>query len=273
MRPPLLRPPSRIPNIRPPNQHAERNNLKEKPAPAPATSLLLDRLPLILPTHTSPRTPRTAITPPLRIIQILRRHTNNTMIITQLPRLPTKPQIRHRRNRRRFIRLKAQLLLFLILILQLQLQTLILEIRQFRLRSHIRIPNSSRRAAHEFVVFVVGFLPVADHGHDVREDGAGLVVLVGVEEDSETFQTVGAAEDVAACCALLGEPHCEAVAVEGAGAVDFEFEFDLFVLSCEFMLWQEGRCRWSGKGDKPPSSLLLAGPVRISILLVRAGRK
>jgi hypothetical protein len=77
------------------------------------------------------------------------------------------------------------------------------------------------------VVLVVGSLAVAVHGHDVREDSAWTVVLVRVNEDTEALKVVGVAKDGPRLCALLGEPHGEAVAVEVALAMDLEFNRNL----------------------------------------------
>ena len=88
------------------------------------------------------------------------------------------------------------------------------------------------RAAGDFVgfavvVLIVRGLAVAVHGHDVREYGAWSVVLIRVEKETESLELVGVAEDVAWLCALLGEPHGEAIAVEVALAGDLELEFNL----------------------------------------------
>lgn len=77
------------------------------------------------------------------------------------------------------------------------------------------------------MVFVVGDGCVADHGHDVRKDDAGALVLVRVDEDTEAFKPVHGAEDGADLCALLREPDGHAVAVQAALAVDLELDFDL----------------------------------------------
>ena len=63
------------------------------------------------------------------------------------------------------------------------------------------------------IVLIIGGLSVAAHGHDVGEYGAGSVVLVCVEEDTEALELVRVAKDIAWLCALLGEPHGEAIAV------------------------------------------------------------
>ena len=77
------------------------------------------------------------------------------------------------------------------------------------------------------MVLVVGGLAIPVHGHDIRKHGSGSIVLIRIEEDAETLEFVLRAEDGALVGALLGEPHGEAVAVEGVLAMDLEFEFDL----------------------------------------------
>ncbi len=77
------------------------------------------------------------------------------------------------------------------------------------------------------VVLVVWRLAVAVHGHDVGEDGARAVVLVGVDEDTEALELVSVAKDRPWLRALLGEPNGEAVAVEVALAMDLELNRDL----------------------------------------------
>lgn len=77
------------------------------------------------------------------------------------------------------------------------------------------------------IVLIIGGLSVAAHGHNVGEHGAGAVVLVCVKEDTKTFELVRMAEDVAWLCALLGEPHGKAVAVEASLSMDLKLEEDL----------------------------------------------
>jgi hypothetical protein len=67
------------------------------------------------------------------------------------------------------------------------------------------------RAAGELVglavvVLVVSSLSVTVHSHDVGKDGARAVVFVCIKKDTEAFEFVGRAEDIALEGALLGEP-------------------------------------------------------------------
>lgn len=78
--------------------------------------------------------------------------------------------------------------------------------------------DAARRAARELRVLavaalVVGGLAVAEHGHDVGEDDAGSVVLVGVHEDAESVKVVRVTKDVTLLATLAGHPHGEAIAV------------------------------------------------------------
>jgi hypothetical protein len=77
------------------------------------------------------------------------------------------------------------------------------------------------------VVLVVCSLPVTIHSHDVGKHCAGAVVLVCIEEDTEALELVGRTEDVALGGALLGEPHCEAVAIQVALAANLELYLNL----------------------------------------------
>lgn len=74
---------------------------------------------------------------------------------------------------------------------------------------------------------IVGGLAVTHHGHDIGERDTRAVVLVGIEEDAETLETVCRTEDRTLCGALLGEPKREAITVQVAIAVNLEFQFDL----------------------------------------------
>jgi hypothetical protein len=88
------------------------------------------------------------------------------------------------------------------------------------------------RAASDFVglavvVLIIRSRAVAVHGQDVREDSAWAVVLVCVEEETQSLELVGVAKDIARLTALLREPHGEAIAVEVALAGNLELEFNL----------------------------------------------
>lgn len=74
---------------------------------------------------------------------------------------------------------------------------------------------------------VVGGLAVAAHGHNIGENDARSVVLVGVEEDAQAVKLVLIAKDVALLAPVLGDPHGEPIAKEVALAVDAEFDFNL----------------------------------------------
>jgi hypothetical protein len=88
------------------------------------------------------------------------------------------------------------------------------------------------RATSDFVrlavvVLIIHGRPIAIHSHDIGENSSWSVVLIRVEEETESLELVGVAKDIARLCALLGEPHGEAVAIEIALAMDLELEFDL----------------------------------------------
>jgi hypothetical protein len=86
---------------------------------------------------------------------------------------------------------------------------------------------SSQFIGLAIVCLVVAGFAVAHHGHDVGEGCARAVVLVCVEENSQTLKVIRRAKNGALCRALLGEPHGEAIAVQVSLSVDLEFKFDL----------------------------------------------
>ena len=74
---------------------------------------------------------------------------------------------------------------------------------------------------------VICGLPITHHSHDVGERHAGAVVLISVEEDTETLESVRRTEDGALRRALLGEPERKAITMQVPGAMDLELELDL----------------------------------------------
>lgn len=77
---------------------------------------------------------------------------------------------------------------------------------------------------------VIARLAITHHSHDKRKRGTGTVVLVRVEEDTETLEVIRRTKYRALHCALLGEPQGESIAVQVTVSVDFEFEFNLPLL-------------------------------------------
>lgn len=119
-----------------------------------------------------------------------------------------------------------------VLVHQVHGELLVLEVGDASARGEVCIAHAAGGAAGEFVGFavvslVVFGLAVADHGHDVGEDDARAVVLVCVEEDSETLKLIFHAEDRSLLHAGLGDPECHAIAKQSARAVDLEFKFHL----------------------------------------------
>jgi hypothetical protein len=85
------------------------------------------------------------------------------------------------------------------------------------------------RASGDFVrlavvVLVISCLPVAVHGHNIREHGARAVVLVRIEKDAETLELVYRSKDWSRLSALLREPHCETISVKVALAIDLKLD-------------------------------------------------
>lgn len=122
--------------------------------------------------------------------------------------------------------------LVLVLVHQVHGKLLVLEIGDFGASGEVGVAHAARRAACQLVGFaivalVVLRLAVADHGHDVGEDHAGSVVLVRVEEYSETLKLVLHTEHGTFLRARLCYPECHAIAEQCAGAVNLELEFHL----------------------------------------------
>ena len=88
------------------------------------------------------------------------------------------------------------------------------------------------RAASDFirlavVVLIIRGVAVAIHGHNVGEHGAWSVVLIRVEEETESLELVRVTKNVAWLRSLLGEPHREAVAIEVPLTMNLELEQNL----------------------------------------------
>lgn len=66
------------------------------------------------------------------------------------------------------------------------------------------------------MVLVIGRLSIAHHGHDIRERGTGTVVLVGIEENAQPFESICRSEHGTWCATVFGEPECKSVTVEVA---------------------------------------------------------
>jgi hypothetical protein len=135
------------------------------------------------------------------------------------------------------------------LVLEFKAKELLLEVREAGFCCNLRVTNAtglvhllvcissillgcSHRASSKLVglaviVLVVCRVSITVHSHDIGEHGAWAVVLVGVEEETETFKLVGVTKDISWLRALLGEPHGKAVAVEISLSMDLELKHDL----------------------------------------------
>lgn len=86
---------------------------------------------------------------------------------------------------------------------------------------------SSKLIRLAIVVLVVDRAAIAAHSHDVWEHGTRAVVLVRIEEEAQTLELVCMTKDVSRLGSLLGEPHCEAVAIQIALTADLKLELNL----------------------------------------------
>jgi hypothetical protein len=66
------------------------------------------------------------------------------------------------------------------------------------------------------MVLVIGGLSIAHHGHDIRERSAWTIILVGIKENAQTFESICRSEDGTWCSTVFGEPERKSVAVEVA---------------------------------------------------------
>lgn len=80
-------------------------------------------------------------------------------------------------------------------------------------------------------------ISISKHGHDVREDDTGSVILISVEEDAESFELVHGTEYRTGGGAVLGDPEGKTVAVQVTVAMYAEFKFDFPVCGGQ---WETG---------------------------------
>jgi hypothetical protein len=86
------------------------------------------------------------------------------------------------------------------------------------------------------ILFVIGSLTIAHHGHNVWEHNAWTIVLVRINKDTEPFEFIHGSEDWTSLRALFREPESHAIAVECLGAADFEFYFDLYGILASLLI-------------------------------------
>lgn len=111
---------------------------------------------------------------------------------------------------------------------------------------------------------IVSRIPVAQHCHNIWEYCPRSIVLVCVEEDAETLELIGRAENWAWDGTLFRQPHRKPIAEESALSSDFECEFDLTI--------SVSRRRIAPAfATLPPSLWQLAGPEKRAIRSERRG--
>jgi hypothetical protein len=231
--PPLLCPPCCITHIPTTKNHKEQDDLEQEPGPATTGAILLSaRLAWFRVLLTIRARLHCISLATLGIIEVLGGNHDDVVVITQLARLGRETEVRNAGNSGRLVGLEAELPGVFSFVLKLELQALILEVGETGFGRYACAPDAPGRTTHELIVLavvglVVDLVAISNHSHDIGEYGAWTIVFVGVEEDSETFEFVDAAEDGPRGCTLLGEPHCEAIAVQVPLSVDFEFYFNL----------------------------------------------
>lgn len=154
------------------------------------------------------------------------------MVVAQLARLGGETEVRNVGDRGGRLDVEALRPLVLVLVLELELELLVLEVGEAELGGGRRVAETPGRAPCQLdvlavVVLVVALLTVAVHRHNIGEDHSGAVVLVSVDKDTQTLESIGAAKDRAAGGALLGDPHGKSVAIELVLAGDLELDFNL----------------------------------------------
>lgn len=226
----LLRPVRRVSDIGASHGKEEEESLHQEPGPA-ALSLLTRHLLALA-------AARCRLGRRSGSVEVPGVDRDDIVVVAKLARLGRETKVGHRRDRGRLVGLEAENPLALVLVLQLELQVLILKVRQLELGRHAGVPDTAGRAAGQLLVLAIRVLvvrgpAVAHHGHDVGEDDAGPVVLVRVEEDAETLESVLVAENRSFPPALLREPHGKSIAVERVLSVDLELDLDFPVGCCQ----------------------------------------
>jgi hypothetical protein len=92
------------------------------------------------------------------------------------------------------------------------------------------------RAPSQFLILsirilVILRLPITEHGHNVGKYHSRAVVLVGIEEDAQSFELIDGAEDGSFKSPLLGYPQSHAIAMEIASSMNLELDFNLRIWS------------------------------------------
>jgi hypothetical protein len=94
------------------------------------------------------------------------------------------------------------------------------------------VEEKTYRTASEFVGLavvglVIGSVSITLHSHDIGKHNTRSVVLVRVEEDTQTLEFILVAKHGTLLCSVGCHPHGEAITEEVALAIDVEFNLDL----------------------------------------------
>lgn len=152
-------------------------------------------------------------------VQVVCLDRDDIVVIAQFASLSAESEVGDVGDRRRAVVVEAERPFVLVLVLQLKLQLLVLEICETKLGRDAGVTDASSGASSKLsvlavIVLVVGLLAVAKHGHNVGEHDSGSVVLVRVDEDTKSLESVGASEYIALLSTLSRHPHSESISIE-----------------------------------------------------------
>lgn len=211
-----LRPPSSEADVGTTRDNDNEDDLGKEPSPA-AALLVVGLLSVALASLVL-TTSRGAVTAARLGVQVLGRHRDDVVVVAQLASLGSEANVGNVGNRWGVLKLEARLPLILFLVLKFKLELLVLEVGQAHLGRDVGVSDAARGAASQLlvlavIVLLVRGLAITEHGHDIGEYHAGAVVLVSIDEDTQTLKLVGSTKDLSCLRSLARDPHGEAVAV------------------------------------------------------------
>lgn len=240
---PLVSLPGRVADVCTADDDNEQKDLDHHPGPAAALLVLLNLLRLLALGLVSLLVVLAAAG--LGRVKVLGADGDDIVVVAQLTSLGGESQVRDLWDRGRLVCLEARSPLAIRLVMQLQLEGLVLEVGKAELCRNAGVSDSAGRAARKLValsisVLVVCRVSVTNHGHDVGEDHARAVVLVGIEEETQTLKFVGVAKYRANIVAPFSHPHGEAVTVKLVLAVYLKLDLNFPVCCCQWYARPQG---------------------------------